>query len=169
MGANTPKASRSSRTVAQQKLVDGFQKHQALLTQLFIQGELLTVPQLVARIDRAIAVADRAVVARAAWLAAVKEDLAMRRSMGAFFGAMRAALLAAFSAQIDILADFGLMPRAVPVLTPEEKQAAVAKAKATRVARHTMGKKQKAAITGVTAAAAAAAAASSGSSSQKKE
>jgi hypothetical protein len=166
MGANTPKANRSSRTVANQKLAEGFQKHQALLTQLFILGEPLTAAQLVTNIEEIVAVADRAVAARAAWLAAVQEDLATRKSRGAFLGAVRAALLAAFKDQIDILADFGLTARAVPVLTPEEKRAAVAKAKATRVARHTMGKKQKAAITGVTAAAAAGA--SSGSSSQKE-
>ena len=159
MGANTPKASRSSRTVANQKLADGFQKHQALLTQLFILGEPLTAAQLVTSIEEIVAVADRAVTARAAWLAAVKEDLATRKGRGAFLGAVRAALLAAFKDQVDILADFGLTARAVPVLTPEEKQAAVAKAKATRVARHTMGKKQRAAITGETAAAAAASAA----------
>lgn len=155
MAANTPKASRSSRTVANEKLVDGFIKHQALLTQLFIQGESLTSAQMVAKIGSVVAIADRAVTARAAWLAAVQEDLATRRSTSAFLGATRAALLAAFSDQVDILADFGLFPRKVPVLTPEEKQAAVAKAKATRVARHTMGKRQKAAITGETAAEAA--------------
>ena len=143
MGANTPKANRSSRTVANQKLADGFQKHQALLTQLFILGEPLTAAQLVTNIEEIVAVADRAVAVRAAWLAAVQEDLATRKGRGAFLGAVRAALLAAFKDQIDILADFGLTARAVPVLTPEEKQAAVAKAKATRVARHTMGKKQK--------------------------
>lgn len=154
MGANTPKANRSSRTVANQKLADGFKKHQALLTQLFILGEPLTAAQLATNIEEIVAVADRAVIARAAWLAAVKEDLATRKGKGGFLGAVRAALLAAFKDQIEILADFGLVPRAVPVLTPEEKQAAVAKAKATRAARHTMGKRQKAAITGVTAAAA---------------
>jgi hypothetical protein len=75
MGANTPKANRSSRTVANQKLADGFQKHQALLTQLFIVGEPLTAGQLVTNIEEIVAVADRAVIARAAWLAAVQEDL----------------------------------------------------------------------------------------------
>jgi hypothetical protein len=49
----------------------------------------------------------------------------------------------------QILADFGLVTRKVP--TPLDAAAtvvAVSKRKATRAARHTMGKKQKAAITG---------------------
>ena len=56
-----------------------------------------------------------------------------------------------FAGQVDTLADFGLTPRKARVVTPEEQVIAAAKAKATRAARHTMGKKQKAAIKGTVA------------------
>ena len=79
MAANTPKPNRSSRTRANQKLVEGFNKHQALLTQLVIDGEVLTVAQLVSRIEEIIATANRAEEARAAFLAAAQADLASRR------------------------------------------------------------------------------------------
>ena len=46
------------------------------------------------------------------------------------------------------LADFGLPVRKKGVLTPAQRIAATAKAKATRAARHTMGPKQKATVTG---------------------
>ena len=43
----------------------------------------------------------------------------------------------------------GVTPNKTPApLTPEQEVAKVAKAKATRAARHTMGKNQKAAIKG---------------------
>jgi hypothetical protein len=57
--------------------------------------------------------------------------------------------LVAFAGSIDTLADFALKARKPRTpLTPEQKAAAVAKAEATRAARHTMGPKQKAAIKG---------------------
>jgi hypothetical protein len=50
---------------------------------------------------------------------------------------------------IDTLADFGLKPRKTRTpRTPEQKAASVAKSLATRAARHTMGSKQKAKVTG---------------------
>ena len=55
-----------------------------------------------------------------------------------------------YAESASTLADFGLAPRRVPVLTPEQKLARANKARATRKARNTMGAKQKAAITGTT-------------------
>jgi hypothetical protein len=61
---------------------------------------------------------------------------------------------AAFGTQPDVLADFGLHPKARAQLTVEKKTAAAVKRKATRAARHTMGSKQrkrvKGDVTGVT-------------------
>jgi hypothetical protein len=56
-----------------------------------------------------------------------------------------------FAGQVDALSDFGLTGRKTPVVSPETRVAAANKAKATREARHTMGKKQKAAIKGTVA------------------
>ena len=159
MGKNTPKPSRSSRTVANQKLVDGLNKHQALITQLVVNGAQLTTAQVVSQLDQIVAAADLAVTSHAAWQAAVKADLAELRATAAFVAGVRQAIMVAFNGQVDALADFGLTARKAVVRTPEQKQEAAAKAKATRAARHTKGSKQKAAITGVTAAAAAAPAA----------
>jgi hypothetical protein len=56
---------------------------------------------------------------------------------------------ATFANTAPALADFGLEPRKVPTpLTSEEKAAAAAKAKATRLARGTTSKKQKLTVTG---------------------
>jgi hypothetical protein len=55
---------------------------------------------------------------------------------------------AAFNGAPDVLADFGLPPPKPRVVSPETKIAAAAKAKATREARGTKGKAQKAAIKG---------------------
>jgi len=71
---------------------------------------------------------------------------------------LRQAMMVAFGAQLDTLADFGLAPRKARVQTPDQKIAATAKAKATREARHTLGKVQRSKITGAHPAGASAAA-----------
>ncbi len=61
---------------------------------------------------------------------------------------MKQTLLVFYAGQVQTLTDFGLTARKTPVVSPETMVAAAAKAKATRAARHTLGKKQKAKITG---------------------
>jgi len=58
-----------------------------------------------------------------------------------------------FGNQPDALADFGLAPpKARAPMTAEQKAVAAAKRKATRVARGTLGKKQKKAVKGAVTA-----------------
>jgi hypothetical protein len=59
-----------------------------------------------------------------------------------------------YGARSQTLLDFGITPAKVPVRTAASKVAAAAKGAATRLARHTMGTKQKAAIHGTVAPAA---------------
>jgi hypothetical protein len=53
-----------------------------------------------------------------------------------------------FGNQADVLADFGLALPKARATKLETKVQAVVKGKATRQARHTMGKKQKASVKG---------------------
>jgi D-serine deaminase-like pyridoxal phosphate-dependent protein len=157
MGINSPKQSRPGRTIANQRLADGLNKHQAILSMVVVDGVQFTAAQAVSELEEIITAADLAVTSYAAWLAAVQADLQKLASSATFVAGLRQAIMAAFGKQVDVLTDFGLKPRKSVVRTPEQKQEAAAKAKATRAARHTMGKRQRAAITGATAAAAAAA------------
>jgi hypothetical protein len=61
---------------------------------------------------------------------------------------VRQALQAAFADSAETLAKYGLKPRKKPVVSPQTRVAAAAKAKATRAARHTMGSNQKKAVKG---------------------
>ena len=131
MGSNTPKKSRPNRTVANQKLVDGLNKHQAILSAMVVNGAPLTTAQVVSHLDEIIAAADLAVTSHAAWQAAVRADLAELKATAAFVAGVRQAILVAFHGQVDVLADFGLTTRKSVVRTPEQKQASAAKARAT--------------------------------------
>ena len=69
--------------------------------------------------------------------------------------ALKAWVRAQFGVESTEAIDFGFPPPRTGVRTVEEKALAVARAKATRKARHTMGKRQKEGIRGTVAVSAA--------------
>ena len=148
MGSNTPNRNRNARSAAEQALVDGLGKHATAIPAIVISGAPLTTKDLVAILQARIDSARSAQSTRAAWLTAVQADQDERARTQAVVSGLEQILLVAFAGQVDALADFRLVPRKLRVVTPEQKLAAAARAQATRAARHTMGKKQKAAITG---------------------
>ena len=151
MGTNTPKKNRSDETTSEQTLISGFKKHGGAIPSIVIAGTSVSSTDIVSTLQSRIDSANSVLSTRATWQQAVQADRAERDKTKTFVSGLKAALLVAFAGQIDTLADFGLTPRKVAVLTPEEKIARAAKAQATRAARHTMGKNQKAAITGTVA------------------
>ena len=156
MGINTPKRNRIDQTTAEQTLLDGLDKHAAEIPSMVISGAMLTTKDMVATLQSRINAAKTTLSSRATWQTSIRTEQTLRDTTKTFVSGLKQGLLVAFAGQLDTLADFGLTERAVHVATPEEKTAAAAKAKATRVARHTMGPKQKAAIKGTVTAPAAA-------------
>src|SRR5258708_11042079 len=148
MSTKTINANRLNRQAADQKLADGLAKHRQALAALMIGGASHTVDEILAILQARLAAAVAAKSTRATWQTAVKADRDERAKTKTFVSGLRQALLVAFAGSIDALADFGLSPRKQRVLTPEKKAAAAAKAKATRIARHTIGPKKKLAIKG---------------------
>ncbi len=151
MGSNTPNHNRTDEITADQRLIDGLNKNASTITFMVIGGATETTKDIVATLQSRIDSAKAASSTRATWLTAVEADQALRDKTKTYVSGLRQALLVAFAGQTDTLADFGLTARKQRVVTPEAKVAAAAKAKATRAARHTMGKKQKAAIKGTVA------------------
>ena len=142
-------ASKSSRLTRDQNLIAGINKHLKGVT-LRVAGQSLTAKQAVGLFQGQVDAISATTTAKANWQAAVKSEQTEMASTKIVAAAIRKAILIMFSQNADTLADFGLAPpkpRTPP--TVSEKTARVAKARATRAARHTMGKKQKAAIKGV--------------------
>jgi hypothetical protein len=148
MSTKTINANRLNRQAADQKLADGLAKHRQALAALMIGGASHTVDDILAILQTRLAAAVAAESTRATWQTAVKADRDERAKTKTFVSGLRQALQVAFTGSIDALADFGLAPRKQRVVTPEKKAAAAAKAKATRIARHTVGPKKKLAIKG---------------------
>jgi hypothetical protein len=145
------KPNRSNEVSGDQKLIDGLTKHASTLPSLFIGGTSMTTAAIIAVLQARIAAADTTLSTRATWQSAVKADIDERTKTKTLVSGLRQALQVAFAGSIDALADFGLKPRKVRVVTPEQKAKASAKALATRQARHTMGPKQKAKVKGTVA------------------
>ena len=143
------KENRMQQQSSNQNLSDGLTKHQATLASFTVGSTSFKTADLISTLQERISMADTVDSARATWQTAVKANRDERAKTNSLISGVRQTLQVMFAGSIDTLADFGLKPRKARVApTPEEKVAAVAKGKATRVARNTMGPKQKAKITG---------------------
>jgi hypothetical protein len=131
-----------------EQLVAGTNKHLANVTQVMLAGGSFTPTQVTEKLQALVKLRNDVEAAKAstkAKLAAETTDMApLRTFMGAFVGFVKAA----YGTSPDVLADFGLHPKARTPLTVEAKTAAAAKRKATRAARHTMGATQKKSVKG---------------------
>ena len=137
------------------QIIAGLQKNTATLTNLVVQGKPVSVPQAIATLQARVNAITAAQSAKVAWTDAVQQQDQQLTSTNGFVESLVTVIRGMFAGAPSALADFGQVPRKVTVLTTAEKQAAAVKAAATRKARHTMGPKQKAAITGATAPVAA--------------
>jgi hypothetical protein len=140
---------RTDQVAADQALIDGTQKFLSQLTSLTVGSQTVTPADIVkvlqARID-----AGRAVqTATAARTAAVKANRDERLKTSSFLTAFRQIVVGMFRQSPDTLAVFNLSAPKAGKRTVKVKSTAVAKSKATRTARNTMGSKQKKSIKGV--------------------
>jgi hypothetical protein len=146
---NTIAPARGGQLAMLLKLISGLKKHEQTLPLLVIAGQSYKTDDLVTVLQARYDAANAALQTKAVWQNAVKADHDERAKTGEFVSGLRQSLLVAFAGSIDSLADLGLVPRKKPTLTPDQKVAAAQKSRATRAARHTMGKNQKAQIKGV--------------------
>jgi hypothetical protein len=140
---------RIAQDAADQKMAAGLTKNASLIGTLLIDGKPHPVADVVQVIAARIAASKAADAARATWQTSVKANRDQRASTRVFMTQVKQALLIMFASSIDTLSDFGLAPRKQRDTPPEVKVQAALKAKATRVARGTKSKKEKAKIKGV--------------------
>jgi hypothetical protein len=135
------------------QLISGLQKNQPNGT-IVIDGTSYTTTELIQLLQALIDALSSTVAARTAYRDAVHQSDALLKTDGPTVTALKASLRITYGPDSSTLSQYGLSPRKVTVRTAEEKAIAAEKARATRAARHTMGKKAKKAITGATASAA---------------
>ena len=129
-------------------MIMGLQKHEQTLPPFILANKQYTAAQMIAELQTRRDATQAVITAKAVWQAAIKIDLDGRASGQQFLKSARQTLLAAFAGSANALADFGLVPPKVRVVSTETKLGAAAKARATRAARHTLGPKQKKEVKG---------------------
>ncbi|MGH7440790.1 MAG: hypothetical protein ACRENE_34300 [Polyangiaceae bacterium] len=150
MGSNINKPTRSDRS---RKMIAGVQKHLGSLSAIVVRGVSYTPAAVVKAMQGSIDAADTTATAAAAFHKATAAERETSSATDGLYRGMRAYLVNLYALQPDVLADFGieLANRQAPDASTVAN--AVAKRADTRVARHTMGKRQKQKVTGATAGA----------------
>ena len=142
------KTTKSNRIALYRSMIEGIGAHLGSVTQVTLLGVTFTMPALVKLLQKLVDAGNAVESAKTKLHDAVQAERSEVQTDSPFVRAFKRYLLAMFK-DAAVLASFGLAPskpRAVP--TSDEVVAAVVKRRATRVARHTMGKKQKQSIHG---------------------
>jgi len=150
---NSTKPTRLARLAADQKLIDGVSKFLSTFGSLPVDSQMMTAADIVKVLQARLSAGQAVQTAQAARDAAVKADRDERAKTATFVSSLRRLVEAMFAQSPDTLAAFGLTARRAAKKTVAIKATAVAKSKATRKARNTLGRKQKAKVKGTAPAA----------------
>jgi hypothetical protein len=143
-----PRLSRQDKLTRDYVLKNGIQKHFTGQPAFVFQGKTLSKADLVALVEEhETAIADLQ-KAEAAVKAAVTRERAKNAEIHAMGVRIHAWAHIRYPHDIAILADFGTAPVKHGVKSPAVKALAAERMRATRKARHTLGKRQKAKIKG---------------------
>jgi hypothetical protein len=145
---------RTAKLAADQSMIDGVHKVLGTFASLPVGSTTVTPADIVKVLQDRIDAGKAVLTAEAARTAAVKVDRDKRAQSAAFVQSLRRMIQGMFTQSPDTLAAFGLKAPKAAKKTVTIKATAVAKSKATRTARGTLGKKQKKAVKGTVVAAA---------------
>jgi len=130
------------------QVIAGIQKHLQNTSSLPLVGSTYTPADLVKLVQSRIDASGQSDATKATWHSSVLAGETLNTKLTPVLRALRQYVINVFGATSPVLADFGFVPPKSATRTPEQKAASAAKAKATRKARGTMGKKQKKAVKG---------------------
>jgi hypothetical protein len=133
------------------QVIVGIQKNLQNVSSLPLAASTYTMATLVQLVQSRIDAANTVVNARAHWVDASAAYGALNTQVTQVVRDLRQYVISVYGKDSPVLADFGFTPSKRTPLTPEQLVARAQKAAATRVARGTMGKKQKAKIKGTVA------------------
>jgi hypothetical protein len=144
----SPARNRTTTQAHDGQVIVGIDKHLQNVSSLPLVGSTYTMAALKELIQSRIDAVNTVVNAKAHWHDASATYDALNTHVTEVVRGLRQYVISAFGASNPVLADFGFTPPKKQALTPEQKVARALKAAATRKARGTMGKKQKAGIKG---------------------
>jgi hypothetical protein len=129
-------------------MIAGVQKHLSGASAVIVDGSSYTPAAIVKSLQGSIDSADATASATAAFHKATAAERAANTTGDGLYLGLRTYLVTQYKTQPDVLADFGITLGSRRVPDASTMATAVVKRAATRAARHTMGKRQKLAVTG---------------------
>ena len=144
----TSKNGKGQVVVFAKQLIAGTGKHLSNTTPVAFAGGSFTADQITSKLQELVDLRTDADAARAATQAKLAAEATQAPALRSFTRAFRSFVKASYGTSPDVLADFGINLKLREPLSVEAMAAAVAKRKATRAARHTMGSKQKEGVKG---------------------
>jgi hypothetical protein len=139
---------RTALIAADQSMIDGIQKFLSENASLLVGSQKMTPSGLVSVFQDRIDATKAAIAAAAAHTAAVKVVRDKRAASAALVQSLRRLLQGMYTQSPDTLAAFGLTAPKVAKKSVATKSTALAKTKATRAARKTMGSQQRKGVKG---------------------
>jgi hypothetical protein len=130
------------------QLIAGATRHLGGTTQIVFLGSSFTPADIVAKLQDIVTMRADMDAAKASTKAKLAIEVANMPARRTVMDAFVAYLKVTYGTSPDVLADFGIQLKHRATPTVDVKAGAVAKAKATRAARHTMGSQQKKAVKG---------------------
>jgi hypothetical protein len=130
------------------QIILGIQKNLQHVSSLPLGGMTFTPDALVKLVQSHLDSINAIAASRATWHSQVVSGQALSAQLTPILRGLRQYVINANGETSPVLADFGFTAPKKGVLTPDEKAAAAVKTKATREARHTMGKVQKKSVKG---------------------
>jgi hypothetical protein len=130
------------------QLIAGTEKHLTGATPVAFLGGSFTPAEITTKLQSIVTLRTDVDAAKASTRAKLAAESTNMPSLRTFMSAYVAYVKVVYGTSPDVLADFGIIPKARAPVTAEAKTAAAAKRKATRAARHTMGTQQKREIKG---------------------
>jgi hypothetical protein len=132
-------------------LIKGLNSNFTQKTSFVLNGEELSVAQIVAALNGRVAAAADSTAKEIAWRAAVKTEREKDEAVQPLRQALKAALVSRYGSDAQELKEFSFPPAKERKVSVKTKAKAQEQSIATRAARMTMGKKQKKGIKGVVA------------------
>jgi len=130
------------------KVVSGIQTHLATVASLVLGGATYAPADLVTLFQSWASAAAEVTTTKAQWQAAVLAEHTLRTKLQSLWLQLQTYARNQYGGDAATLADFGMTPPKTVEKSPETFVLAAAKNRATRIARHTMGKNQKKGIVG---------------------
>jgi hypothetical protein len=126
-----------------QTLVNGILANLKDVTTFEMGGGTYALADLISQFQQRIAAAEKTKASKTVWHTDVLSERQVAGATGPLRKVMQSFLVGRYGAQSPKLGEFGFSPGKPRKVSAQTKAAAAVKAKATRVARNTVGKKQR--------------------------